>query len=427
MVDEPFSFNVPQNGAARGDTNNPESHLILRYIPEKPSGPPYLIENLDGKCFSLFSNNYKYELCPFNNITQREQGYRWNAFNGILGVWKEWLIDGDNFTSMHMVHGDLCAGNLERETKVNLTCGEDNAIVSVSEPSMCKYELIFKTPYACPKDVFFVYPMLSKDGKERWNEIENEHAINVTTEKGYKKYRKQLFIDEGLCVKEDLHKKIGLGFDSNDNPNPREQPATSSGIFAQDLHNINNQFATKQQCDVEYTRLLAEVEMLRQQLRNINLMNIQSAFIIGPPSTPDILEGRIKPITKSNISRDDNNGKGHAINLTERNKDDKYKKGDLGLYEKNITDIKTLHVRKLESSNEGSKSMLQKIASNNNTNTISKVKKKLKKRKKGDEGILDENSFPLRNLLGRLEYEANVISRLKVHGRLRDGQRKLVS
>lgn len=28
---------------------------------------------------------YKYELCPFHNVTQHEQTFRWNAYSGILG------------------------------------------------------------------------------------------------------------------------------------------------------------------------------------------------------------------------------------------------------------------------------------------------------------------------------------------------------
>lgn len=30
-------------------------------------------------------SRYKYEFCPFHNITQHEQTFRWNAYSGILG------------------------------------------------------------------------------------------------------------------------------------------------------------------------------------------------------------------------------------------------------------------------------------------------------------------------------------------------------
>lgn len=35
----------------------------------------------DGGC----APRYKYELCPFHNVTQHEQTFRWNAYSGILG------------------------------------------------------------------------------------------------------------------------------------------------------------------------------------------------------------------------------------------------------------------------------------------------------------------------------------------------------
>lgn len=35
----------------------------------------------DGGC----PPRYKYEFCPFHNVTQHEQTFRWNAYSGILG------------------------------------------------------------------------------------------------------------------------------------------------------------------------------------------------------------------------------------------------------------------------------------------------------------------------------------------------------
>lgn len=41
---------------------------------------------------SFFS--YKYIFCPFQNVTQREQTYRWNAFQGVLGQVSLHLVQG---------------------------------------------------------------------------------------------------------------------------------------------------------------------------------------------------------------------------------------------------------------------------------------------------------------------------------------------
>ena len=37
----------------------------------------------------------------------------------ILSVWKTWDIENRTFSSMVMVHGDNCQGNLDRQVKVS--------------------------------------------------------------------------------------------------------------------------------------------------------------------------------------------------------------------------------------------------------------------------------------------------------------------
>jgi hypothetical protein len=46
---------------------------------------------LYGKCFTLSTNEYTYEICPFNKVEQRAH----SASSGTsLGNWKEWEMDG---------------------------------------------------------------------------------------------------------------------------------------------------------------------------------------------------------------------------------------------------------------------------------------------------------------------------------------------
>ncbi|KAJ7426012.1 hypothetical protein WISP_19978 [Willisornis vidua] len=59
---------------------------------------------------------YKYEFCPFHNVTQHEQTFRWNAYSGILGIWHEWEIDNNTFVGMWMREGDSCEAK-SRQTK----------------------------------------------------------------------------------------------------------------------------------------------------------------------------------------------------------------------------------------------------------------------------------------------------------------------
>lgn len=37
----------------------------------------------------------------------------------MLSVWKTWDIENQTFSSMVMVHGDNCQGNLDRQVKVS--------------------------------------------------------------------------------------------------------------------------------------------------------------------------------------------------------------------------------------------------------------------------------------------------------------------
>uniref|UniRef100_T2M350 N-acetylglucosamine-1-phosphotransferase subunit gamma n=1 Tax=Hydra vulgaris TaxID=6087 RepID=T2M350_HYDVU len=258
IVEEPFSFNNPNAGSIRRGDQTSEEVLITRVKPQRLSGPYYLIENLAGKCFSNVLNNYKYEFCPFANVTQREQSYKWNAFRGVLGVWKEWNIENNTFKYMHMVHGDMCAGSLDREIKVNITCGEVNSILHVKEPSMCRYEMTFQTPFACPEDIFYVYPMLTSEGQARWNNIEQAYADNEITFKGYSNKRKNLFIYEGLLVDDVLESER------------KNQPTVSDveNNLTTIASNITS-FESNAQCMKAYQELSSEVTRLRIIIANL--------------------------------------------------------------------------------------------------------------------------------------------------------------
>ncbi|KAB0401641.1 hypothetical protein E2I00_007299 [Balaenoptera physalus] len=62
--------------------------------PCSPLSGPVHLSRLSGKCFSLVESTYKYELCPFHNVTQHEQTFRWNAYSGILGSGPDLLLPG---------------------------------------------------------------------------------------------------------------------------------------------------------------------------------------------------------------------------------------------------------------------------------------------------------------------------------------------
>lgn len=187
------------------------------------SGPLHLFR-LAGKCFSLVESTYKYEFCPFHNVTQHEQTFRWNAYSGILGIWHEWEITNNTFKSMWMTDGDSCHSR-GRQSKVELTCGKINRLAHVSEPSTCVYALTFETPLVCHPHSLLVYPTLPEALQQRWDQMEQDLADELITLQGYRKLLRVLFEDAGyLKVPGETHPtqqqaggSQGLGLETLDN------------------------------------------------------------------------------------------------------------------------------------------------------------------------------------------------------------------
>ncbi|XP_058567187.1 N-acetylglucosamine-1-phosphotransferase subunit gamma [Neofelis nebulosa] len=197
VVEEPNSFGL----------NNPflpqTGRLQPKRDPSPLSGPAHLFR-LSGKCFSLVESTYKYELCPFHNVTQHEQTFRWNAYSGILGIWHEWEISNNTFRGMWMRDGDSCRSR-SRQSKVELTCGKSNRLAHVSEPSTCVYALTFETPLVCHPHSLLVYPALPAALQHRWDQVEQDLADELITSQGYEKLLRALFEEAGyLKTPEDI-------------------------------------------------------------------------------------------------------------------------------------------------------------------------------------------------------------------------------
>ncbi|XP_041733718.1 N-acetylglucosamine-1-phosphotransferase subunit gamma isoform X2 [Coregonus clupeaformis] len=167
---------------------------------------PAHLHRLAGKCYSYIESTYKYEFCPFHNITQHEQSFRWNAYSGILGIWQEWEIVNNTFLAMWMREGDAC-GNENRRTKVILTCGGSSKLAQVSEPTTCVYSLTFETPLVCHPHSLLVYPTLSDKLQMEWDEAEQALYENLITEQGYNNILRDIFEDAGFLKSQKVKEK----------------------------------------------------------------------------------------------------------------------------------------------------------------------------------------------------------------------------
>ncbi|XP_065840103.1 N-acetylglucosamine-1-phosphotransferase subunit gamma-like [Oscarella lobularis] len=234
------------------NTWNKPKELFLRNPPSPFSGPLPL-KSLLGRCFVFTQGSYKYELCPFHNITQRETVARWNAYAGVLGIWKEWVIVNNTFEAMFMNNGDVCGidGTL-RQAKVTLACSTETEIANISEPQTCQYAVVLKTPLACDKRNLNVYSKLTPVLQREWDGIEREFSSKDLTRKGYEKRLRELFKLAGfVVVTDDAKSKKAV------EKEPDSDKESSSKLFA-DL----------EACRKEYEKLKNELETLRMQLGN---------------------------------------------------------------------------------------------------------------------------------------------------------------
>lgn len=202
IVEEPNTFGLNNPFLAQANRLQP------RVTPSPVSGPQHL-HRLAGRCFTYLESTYKYEFCPFHNITQHEQTFRWNAYSGILGIWHEWEVENNTFTGMWMREGDAC-GTRNRETKVILVCSTRSKLAQVSEPSTCVYSLTFETPLVCHPHSLLVYPTLTEALQNEWDEAEQARYEGLITDQGYNNLLRDIFEDAGLLkshkVKLDSHK-----------------------------------------------------------------------------------------------------------------------------------------------------------------------------------------------------------------------------
>ncbi|XP_077481459.1 N-acetylglucosamine-1-phosphotransferase subunit gamma [Stigmatopora argus] len=200
IVEAPNTFGINNNLLAQG------SRLQPKAIASPVSGPAHLAR-LAGRCFSLTESLYRYELCPFHNITQHEQSFRWNAYSGILGIWHEWEIANNSFTGMWMRDGDTC-GTRNRQAKVIFTCSSQSKLAQVSEPSTCMYSVTFETPLVCHPHSLLVYPSLNEKLQKDWDDAEQARYEGLITEQGYNNLLRDVFEDGGFLKSQKVKQTV---------------------------------------------------------------------------------------------------------------------------------------------------------------------------------------------------------------------------
>lgn len=160
-VDDGSSFELAEARDAREQVRSKQREIddTERKIKEteedlaRDFGPDDALLALKGKCFELELREYSYKLCPFGDVQQVRKG---GSHGTVMGRWKSfgeqsyssWGSKQD-YSHMLFADGEHCWGGPHRSTDVHVVCGAENVVVSVEEPSMCTYKMVFETPAAC--------------------------------------------------------------------------------------------------------------------------------------------------------------------------------------------------------------------------------------------------------------------------------------
>lgn len=110
-------------------------------------GPSNVFLPLKGKCFNYNDREYTYTLCMFERATQESSP----GMQTELGRWTSWDGPDENpYTRQRYEGGMQCWNGPTRSAVINIACGIEDKIISVTEPSKCEYVYDFITPAACP-------------------------------------------------------------------------------------------------------------------------------------------------------------------------------------------------------------------------------------------------------------------------------------
>eukprot|EP00924_Labyrinthula_sp_SR-Ha-C_P005622 maker-scaffold_14-snap-gene-0.3-mRNA-1 protein AED:0.02 eAED:0.02 QI:89/1/1/1/0.66/0.75/4/353/472 len=93
----------------------------------------------EGNCVEKELGEYKYNVCFLKDAKQGRTS---------LGKFDKIEVQGDQ-KIMLFKDGQKCFNGIKRNLKVELTCGGEDDIVSVSEPSVCSYVAVVKSPLGC--------------------------------------------------------------------------------------------------------------------------------------------------------------------------------------------------------------------------------------------------------------------------------------
>lgn len=159
QYDEETQALIDEANSARGRFQEAEKAVNemqseMKQLEEKLDrdyGPEEVFAAMDGECFEYTDIEYVYNLCLFGKTTQRSKS---GGSDINLGYWHEWVgPSGNKYSKMKYDRGLTCWNGPARSTIITLSCGKENMLISVTEPSRCEYAMEFLTPAMCNPSV----------------------------------------------------------------------------------------------------------------------------------------------------------------------------------------------------------------------------------------------------------------------------------
>ncbi|KAI8846387.1 glucosidase II beta subunit-like-domain-containing protein [Chytridium lagenaria] len=108
-------------------------------------------EKLNGECVKYDGGEYTYEVCFSGSASQKSRhgGSTDLGRFARFGVRSGTVDESQKYNYMVFENGAHCWNGPARSVEIELECGSETKILSVSEPSKCEYAMKMTTPNAC--------------------------------------------------------------------------------------------------------------------------------------------------------------------------------------------------------------------------------------------------------------------------------------